>query len=147
MRAKSFVRSEAERDEVPVEWRSDSDTFNILMVISRPGGPEGDVPFQSVARPLLVSFAIGNRFAGTGDLKVLQQNTGPAGVLSQDPGYGAQRFSGPAGDISQIADRGAYEIESSHPDTMGVRPGSVQRSEGKRPGTKARRPGAGFTSA
>ncbi len=35
---------------------SNEDTFNILMVICRPGGPEGDVPFQSVARPLLESF-------------------------------------------------------------------------------------------
>jgi tetratricopeptide (TPR) repeat protein len=31
----------------------DRDTVNILMVICRPGGPEGDVPFQSVARPLV----------------------------------------------------------------------------------------------
>jgi tetratricopeptide (TPR) repeat protein len=31
-------------------------TVNILMVICRPGGPDTDVPFQSVARPLLELF-------------------------------------------------------------------------------------------
>jgi hypothetical protein len=53
--AHAFVRSQPDvvcRPPLPAA----AATFNILMVICRPGGPRGDVPFQSVARPLLELF-------------------------------------------------------------------------------------------
>ncbi|HLG15897.1 MAG TPA: CHAT domain-containing protein [Blastocatellia bacterium] len=53
--AHSFVRSQPNLIFEPPPPRA-SETFNILIVICRPGGPEGDVPFQSVARPLLELF-------------------------------------------------------------------------------------------
>ena len=50
--ARTFARSQPDVVfEPPPELKGD--TFNILLVICRPGGPEGDIPFQSVARPLL----------------------------------------------------------------------------------------------
>ncbi|MEW5869559.1 MAG: tetratricopeptide repeat protein [Chloroflexota bacterium] len=54
-RAHSFVRSQPDLVAEPVSVQA-GEAFNILMVISRPGGPEKDVPFQSVARPLLKLF-------------------------------------------------------------------------------------------
>ena len=54
--AHAFVRSQPDLIFQPPPAPSDDKTFNILMVICRPGGPEGDVPFQSVARPLLELF-------------------------------------------------------------------------------------------
>jgi tetratricopeptide (TPR) repeat protein len=53
--AHTFVRSQSDLIFEPSPAPA-GDTFNILMVISRPGGPEGDVPFQSVARPMLELF-------------------------------------------------------------------------------------------
>lgn len=53
--ASAFVRSQPDLIFEPPAPKQDG-TFNILMVICRPGGPEGDVPFQSVARPLLELF-------------------------------------------------------------------------------------------
>ena len=50
--AHAFVRSQPDLKFQPPQTPS-GDTFNILMVICRPGGPRGDVAFQSVARPLL----------------------------------------------------------------------------------------------
>ncbi|HEX8072010.1 MAG TPA: tetratricopeptide repeat protein [Pyrinomonadaceae bacterium] len=53
--AHAFVRSQPDlifEPPAPVA----GPTFNILMIICRPGGPESDVPFQSVARPLLELF-------------------------------------------------------------------------------------------
>ena len=52
----AFVRSQPDLIFQPQPAPTDAETFNILMVICRPGGPEGDVPFQSVARPLLELF-------------------------------------------------------------------------------------------
>lgn len=54
--AHAFVRSEPDVLFQPPSAPIDEDTFNILMVICRPGGPEEDIPFQSVARPLLDLF-------------------------------------------------------------------------------------------
>ncbi len=54
--AHAFVRSQPDLIFEPPDAPDDAETFNILMVICRPGGPEGDVPFQSVARPLLELF-------------------------------------------------------------------------------------------
>ncbi len=53
--AYGFVRSQDDIGDCSSAPTSD-DTLNILMVISRPGGSEGDVPFQSVARSLLQLF-------------------------------------------------------------------------------------------
>ncbi len=53
--AHSFVRSQPNLKNPTVNLPQ-SDTLNILMVICRPGGPDGDVGFQSVARPLLEIF-------------------------------------------------------------------------------------------
>jgi tetratricopeptide (TPR) repeat protein len=53
--AYTFVRSQPNLIFEPPRAPA-GDTFNILLVICRPGGPEGDVPFQSVARPLLELF-------------------------------------------------------------------------------------------
>jgi hypothetical protein len=53
--AHAFVRSQPDLVFEPPEL-SAGGTFNILLVICRPGGPDGDVPFQSVARPLLELF-------------------------------------------------------------------------------------------
>ena len=53
--AHSFVRSQPNLMFEPARPEP-SDSFNILMVICRPGGPDEDVPFQSVARPLLELF-------------------------------------------------------------------------------------------
>ncbi|HZT40602.1 MAG TPA: CHAT domain-containing protein [Chthonomonadaceae bacterium] len=53
--AHAFIRSQPNVRFTPRPLTG-GDTFNILMVICRPGGPEGDVPFQSVARPLLELF-------------------------------------------------------------------------------------------
>jgi len=50
-RAAAFVRGQADLILEPSPAPS-GETFNILLVICRPEGPE-DVPFQSVARPLL----------------------------------------------------------------------------------------------
>ena len=50
--AHAFVRSELDLSFEPPPPPK-GDTFNILMVICRPAGPDKDVPFQSVARPLL----------------------------------------------------------------------------------------------
>ncbi len=53
--AHAFVRSQPDlMFETPTV--RDEGTFNILMVICRPDGPEDDVPFQSVARPLVRLF-------------------------------------------------------------------------------------------
>ena len=54
--ARAFVRSQPNLIFPPPPAPSGDGTFNILMVVCRPGGPEGDVPFQSVARPLLELF-------------------------------------------------------------------------------------------
>lgn len=53
--AHAFVRGQPDTSYDPSAFPSAA-TFNILMVICRPGGPEGDVPFQSVARSLLELF-------------------------------------------------------------------------------------------
>ena len=53
--AHSFVRSQPDLKN-PTVSLPQSDTLNILMVICRPDGPDGDVGFQSVARPLLEIF-------------------------------------------------------------------------------------------
>lgn len=53
--AHAFVRSQPDLIFQPPAL-ANQETFNILMVICRPGGPDGDVPFQSVARPLLELF-------------------------------------------------------------------------------------------
>lgn len=53
--AHAFVRSQPDLIFHPPAPK-EGETFNILMVICRPGGPEGDVPFQSAARPLLELF-------------------------------------------------------------------------------------------
>lgn len=53
--AYTFVRSQPDLIFTPPQ-SNDAATFNILMVICRPGGPDSDVPFQSVARPLLELF-------------------------------------------------------------------------------------------
>ncbi|MBI3796026.1 MAG: CHAT domain-containing protein [Deltaproteobacteria bacterium] len=53
--AYAFVRSQPDLIFQPPA-PANQETFNILMVICRPGGPDGDVPFQSVARPLLELF-------------------------------------------------------------------------------------------
>lgn len=54
--AYAFVRSQPDLIFQPAPAPANDATFNILMVICRPGGSEGDVPFQSVARPLLELF-------------------------------------------------------------------------------------------
>jgi hypothetical protein len=54
--AHAFVRSRHDPVFDLPEPPPAGSTVNILMVICRPGGPEGDVPFQSVARPLLELF-------------------------------------------------------------------------------------------
>src|SRR2546423_4484331 len=54
--AHAFVRSQPNLIFQPPPVPTGDEKFNILMVICRPGGPEGDVPFQSVARPLLELF-------------------------------------------------------------------------------------------
>lgn len=54
--AYAFVRSQPDLIIQPAPAPGDEKTFNILMVICRPGGPDSDVPFQSVARPLLELF-------------------------------------------------------------------------------------------
>jgi tetratricopeptide (TPR) repeat protein len=54
--AHAFVRSQPDLIFQPPPALTDDEKFNILMIICRPGGPEGDVPFQSVARPLLERF-------------------------------------------------------------------------------------------
>jgi hypothetical protein len=51
-RAYAFVRSQP---DPAYAAPAPSDTFNILLIICRPGG-RTDVPFQSVARPLLERF-------------------------------------------------------------------------------------------
>jgi tetratricopeptide (TPR) repeat protein len=50
--ARSFIRS---RPNVPrLPWATDgSGPLHVLLVICRPAGPDQDVPFQSVARPLV----------------------------------------------------------------------------------------------
>ncbi len=53
--AHAFVRSQSNLSFQPPAALSGSTTFNILMVICRPGG-EGDIPFQTDARPLLELF-------------------------------------------------------------------------------------------
>ena len=53
--AHSFVRSQPDLRN-PMASSPSGDTLNILMVICRPGGPDGDVGFQSVARQLLEVF-------------------------------------------------------------------------------------------
>jgi tetratricopeptide (TPR) repeat protein len=55
-RAYAFVRSQTKLVATPPVRPLEGDSFNILMVICRPGGPRRDVPFQSVARPLLELF-------------------------------------------------------------------------------------------
>jgi hypothetical protein len=50
--ANAFVRSQPDLIFQPPRAPAAAETFNILMVICRPGGDK-DVPFQSVARPLL----------------------------------------------------------------------------------------------
>ena len=50
--ANAFVRSQPDLIFQPPRAPTAAETFNILMVICRPGGDK-DVPFQSVARPLL----------------------------------------------------------------------------------------------
>ena len=53
--AHSFVRSQPNLIfDTPTP--SDREAFNILLVICRPGGPDGDIPFQSLARPLVELF-------------------------------------------------------------------------------------------
>ena len=54
--ANAFVRSQPDLIFQPPPAPAGDEKFNILMVICRPGGPEGDVPFQSVARSLLELF-------------------------------------------------------------------------------------------
>ncbi len=54
--AYAFARSQPNLLFQPPSTPTDVEKFNILMIICRPGGPEGDVPFQSVARPLLELF-------------------------------------------------------------------------------------------
>lgn len=54
--ANAFVRSQPNLILRPPPAPVGDEKFNILMVICRPGGPEGDVPFQSVVRPLLELF-------------------------------------------------------------------------------------------
>ncbi len=54
--AHSFARSQPGLSFEPPPAPTGDEKFNILMIICRPGGPEGDVPFQSVARPLLELF-------------------------------------------------------------------------------------------
>ena len=54
-KAGAFVRSHPQATAAPLDLPQDLPTLNILMVIARPKGPE-DVPFQSVARPLLEVF-------------------------------------------------------------------------------------------
>ncbi|HMF55492.1 MAG TPA: CHAT domain-containing protein [Pyrinomonadaceae bacterium] len=53
--ARAFVRSQPNLIFQPPSVSGDGKTFNILMVICRPGG-EGDIPFQADARPLLELF-------------------------------------------------------------------------------------------
>lgn len=53
--AHSFVRSQPDLIFNPSPAPS-ANTFNILMVICRPGDPDNEVAFQSVARPLLELF-------------------------------------------------------------------------------------------
>ncbi len=52
--AYAFIRSQPDLSFQPPEIKGD--TFNILLVISRPAGPDKDVAFQTVARPLLERF-------------------------------------------------------------------------------------------
>lgn len=52
----AFFRSQPDLIFQPSLIPSSNSTLNILMVVSRPGGPDTDVPFQSVARPLLELF-------------------------------------------------------------------------------------------
>src|SRR5262249_7891296 len=54
--AREFVRSLPDRGFDPVAPPGNGPSLNILLVISRPLGPDEDVPFQSVARPLLELF-------------------------------------------------------------------------------------------
>ncbi len=54
--ARAFVRSQPDLFFEPSPAPAADSTFNILMVICRPGGSDGDVPFQTVARPLLELF-------------------------------------------------------------------------------------------
>lgn len=54
--AHAFVRSQPDLSFQPPPAPAANSTFNILMVICRPGGSDGDVPFQSVARPMLELF-------------------------------------------------------------------------------------------
>jgi hypothetical protein len=53
--AYAFVRSQADLFFQPPTPPA-HETFNILLVICRPAGPDRDVPFHSVARPLLELF-------------------------------------------------------------------------------------------
>jgi tetratricopeptide (TPR) repeat protein len=50
-----FVRSQPNLVTIPPTVKK-KQTFNILLVISRPGGPGNDIPFQSTARPLVELF-------------------------------------------------------------------------------------------
>ncbi len=52
LRAQSFVRAQPEAAQAPRIPRTKSGPIRILLVICRPGGRE-DVPFRSVARPLI----------------------------------------------------------------------------------------------
>jgi hypothetical protein len=83
--AHTFVRSQPDLIFEPAPAPS-SETLNILMAICRPGGPEGDVPFHSVARPLLELFRTHQERV---HLDILRPPTFEqlARVLSEKPGY------------------------------------------------------------
>jgi tetratricopeptide (TPR) repeat protein len=80
----SFVRSHSGPTSAP-PLAPTMGTLNILMVISRPAGPE-DVPFQSVARPLLDLFRPQAKLI---HFEVLRPPTFQrlSQVLSENPGF------------------------------------------------------------
>jgi len=96
------------------------DTFNILMVISRPGGPEGDVPFQSVARPLLELF---RPHRDRVHLDVLRPSTFErlGQVLAEKPGYyHVVHFDGHGAFPSELYDAAAASQFYGEPGAQGL---------------------------
>ena len=108
--AASFVRSQPGLTLHPFEERTDEETFNILLVISRPYR-DNDVPFQSVARRLLELF---REHRDRIHLDVLRPPTLEqlARVLEEKPGfYHVLHFDGHGAFPEGGAGHGFYSAE------------------------------------